>query len=236
MSSAIRFHFLFEQSGTFKRCAQALGYTAFDYDILDMFGETDYKVDLFEQIESAYQGKPSMFDAMTPDDVVMAFFPCIRFSTQFSMILSGNASQLIGKAIEERLDVAMTAHDELNRYYRLLSQMVTVCVRKHLRLVVENPFTGNYLNRYFPIVNRIVYSDRRKYGDYYEKPTMFLFYGWQPHDNPVLECVNLPPKKYVEKENSVNRSMIAPGFARYFILSHLLPFAYVRRLLYGIEE
>lgn len=40
-------HLLFEQSGTFKRQFLALGIPAFDYDILDDFGETDFKIDLF---------------------------------------------------------------------------------------------------------------------------------------------------------------------------------------------
>ena len=43
-------HCLFEQSGTFKNEFKKLGIEAFDYDIQDEFGETDYKIDLFEQI------------------------------------------------------------------------------------------------------------------------------------------------------------------------------------------
>lgn len=49
-------HCLFEQSGTFKNEFIKLGYKAFDYDIQDNFGETDYQIDLFAEIESAYQG------------------------------------------------------------------------------------------------------------------------------------------------------------------------------------
>lgn len=49
-------HCLFEQSGTFKNEFKKLGYEAYDYDIQDNFGETDYKIDIFAEIESAYQG------------------------------------------------------------------------------------------------------------------------------------------------------------------------------------
>lgn len=50
------FHLLFEQSGTFKKELIKLGYQAKDYDILNDFGETDYQIDLFKEIENAYTG------------------------------------------------------------------------------------------------------------------------------------------------------------------------------------
>ncbi len=50
------FYLLFEQSGTFKKELQKLGYQAKDYDILNDFGETDYQIDLFNEIEKGYTG------------------------------------------------------------------------------------------------------------------------------------------------------------------------------------
>ncbi len=47
---------LFEQSGTFKNEFRKLGYDAYDYDILNDFGETDFQVDLYAEIERAYGG------------------------------------------------------------------------------------------------------------------------------------------------------------------------------------
>lgn len=49
-------HCLFEQSGTFKNEFKKLGYEAFDYDIQNNFGETDYQIDIFSEIEKAYEG------------------------------------------------------------------------------------------------------------------------------------------------------------------------------------
>lgn len=46
----------FEQSGTFKRAFMARGVPAEDYDIQNEFGETDHVVDLFSEIEKAYEG------------------------------------------------------------------------------------------------------------------------------------------------------------------------------------
>lgn len=55
-------HCMFEQSGTFKNEFKKLGIEAYDYDIQDEFGETDYKVDLFDEIKKAYEGWESIFD------------------------------------------------------------------------------------------------------------------------------------------------------------------------------
>lgn len=55
---------LFEQSGTFKHQFKLLGYDAVDVDIQNNFGETDYQIDLFKEIEDAYDGKPSLFDSI----------------------------------------------------------------------------------------------------------------------------------------------------------------------------
>ena len=43
-------HCLFEQSGTFKGQFKALGIDAYDYDILNDYGETDYLCDLYAEI------------------------------------------------------------------------------------------------------------------------------------------------------------------------------------------
>ena len=55
-------HLMFEQSGVFKNEFKKLGYEAYDYDIQNNFGETDYQEDLFKAIEDAYEGRPSLFD------------------------------------------------------------------------------------------------------------------------------------------------------------------------------
>lgn len=47
---------MFEQSGTFKNEFKKMGYQAFDYDILNDFGETDYVIDLYAEIEKSFGG------------------------------------------------------------------------------------------------------------------------------------------------------------------------------------
>lgn len=48
--SELKVHLLFEQSGTFKNEFKKLGYEAYDYDLMNDFGETDYQIDLFDEI------------------------------------------------------------------------------------------------------------------------------------------------------------------------------------------
>ena len=85
---------LFEQSGTFKNEFKKLGHEAFDYDIQDEFGETDYVCDLFVNIEEAYENRKSIFDDITQNDLIIAFFPCVRFEDQIQLHFRGTATQM----------------------------------------------------------------------------------------------------------------------------------------------
>lgn len=49
------FHCMFEQSGTFKNELKKLSFDAYDYDILNQFNETDFVIDLFSEINAAYE-------------------------------------------------------------------------------------------------------------------------------------------------------------------------------------
>lgn len=72
-------HCFFEQSATFRDEFRKLGYESFDYDIQNSFGKTDYQIDLFVEIEKAYDEEESIFNNITKDDLIIAFFPCIYF-------------------------------------------------------------------------------------------------------------------------------------------------------------
>lgn len=92
----LKVHCFFEQSGTFKNEFIKLGIPAEDYDIQNNFGETDHVVDLFKEIEAAYDNRPSLFDQIRggqDGDLIMAFFPCIYFSCLSQMAISwGNTN------------------------------------------------------------------------------------------------------------------------------------------------
>lgn len=84
----MQYHCFFEQSGTFKNEFRKLGYMAYDYDILNDFRETDYQMDLFEEILLAYENKPSIFDELDKnEDTILAFFPVFDLKTKYNFNL-----------------------------------------------------------------------------------------------------------------------------------------------------
>ena len=86
-------HCFFEQSGTFKNEFIKLGIPAEDYDIGNDFGQTDHIIDLFSEINKAYAGLKSVFDTISTDDFIMAFFPCTYFSDMSQMLMTWGGAQ-----------------------------------------------------------------------------------------------------------------------------------------------
>ena len=122
------FHCLFEQSGTFKNEFRKLGYQAEDYDILNDFGETDHVIDLFEQINLAYDHKPSIFDTFKPGDQVLAFFPCVRFEDQIQMGFRGTMTQMAKWTLAQKLEYDLKLHAELHELYCIITKLALICI------------------------------------------------------------------------------------------------------------
>ena len=124
-----RVHCMFEQSGTFKGEFRKLGYDAYDYDIQNNFGETDHVIDLFQQIDDAYAGKPSIFDSITRDDLIMAFYPCIYFSatSQFSFYMSCRNYRYLSDT--EKIDAILERSAKRSEFYDRLLRLVFVALR-----------------------------------------------------------------------------------------------------------
>ena len=215
---------LFEQSGTFKNEFKKLGYEAFDYDIQDEFGETDYICDLFVDIEEAYENRKSIFDDITQNDLIIAFFPCIRFEDQIQMHFRGTAIQMRNWTKEQKLENDLKLHKELSNLYELVTKLAIVCLRKKIPLIIENPYsTTHYLVKYWAIPATIIDMDRTVRGDYYKKPTQYWFIEIEPKQNMVLEAYTINNKKTIEQEhNKTERSLIAPEYANRFIREFIL--------------
>lgn len=120
---------LFEQSGTFKKAFEDLGIHAEDYDIQNEFNQTDHIIDLFSEIDKAYDGKPSVFDDVQACDLVLAFFPCTRFQSfgcaNFQSTRHGNENF----TDVQKLEYAMNLHDQLHRLYMLLCKLFVISNR-----------------------------------------------------------------------------------------------------------
>jgi hypothetical protein len=222
---------MFEQSGTFKNCFRKHGISAEDYDILNDFGETDHVIDLFSEINRAYDGNSSLFDEVGSNDLVLAFFPCTRFEAKVPLLLRGELAQQKKWDDEKKLDYSMKIHDELHMLYTLICKLFTISIRGGWRLVVENPYMQpHYLRDYFPVKPKLIIKDRTIDGDYFKKPTQFWFINCSPENNVIFEPISFVPTytiARVEKMNSghnrtVSRSLIHPQFADRFIRNYIL--------------
>lgn len=215
---------MFEQSGTFKNEFKKLGYDAVDLDISNDFGETDYVMDLFNEILNAFNGYPSVFDSINENDVVLAFFPCIRFSKLANFSVCAYAHQYRDLPIKEKVLISMKYEKERSFYYGVLCKFVYVCCLNNIKLVIENPYSkDSYLTRYFPMKPAIVDMDRTDRGDSFEKPTQYFFVNFEPKNNFVFESVEKVKKKsLIDSPHGIRRSLIQPGYANRFIREFLI--------------
>lgn len=218
------FHCFFEQSGTFKREFAKLGFKAEDYDILDQFGETTHQMDLFEEINRAYDGRKSIFDNINPEtDQIIAFFPCVRFEAQIIMNFRGDQFGAHKWSLERKLEYDLQLHDELHELYVLITKFALVCLRKGIKCIIENPYaTQHYLVRYWACRAAIIDTDRSATGDYFEKPTQYFFLNREPSNNFIFEAVDIKKKRKIVDLTTVDRSMIAPDYANRFIREYVL--------------
>ncbi len=215
----------FEQSGIFKNVFKKLGYQAYDYDILNDFGETDNIKDLFKEIEKAYLSEQSLFDTIKKEDLIIAFFPCVRFTRRmiFNFTRSGAGNKKFSDI--EKLEQNIRYFDEMNYLYSLISKLVIVCLRKELKIIIENPYHPDHiLSQFWHIKPKIIDMDRRKRGDDFKKPTQYFFINCEPKNNFVNEAYFCGGGKTIEHtHNKVERSLINSNYAERFIKEFILP-------------
>ena len=144
-------HCLFEQSGTFKRAFAEFGIPSLDYDIQNNFGETDNVIDLFGEITRAYDGGGgSIFDNITKDDLVMAFFPCIQFCGISQMNMTLNCYQKNHGTVIGCGEYILQRSRMRQQFLELLLKMCFVCIDRGIRMVFENTYSTNiYLKNGF---------------------------------------------------------------------------------------
>lgn len=223
-------HCFFEQSGTFKNEFIKLGIPSEDYDIQNNFGETDYVIDLFNEIEKAYDDKPSVFDDITSEDLVLAFFPCIYFTGStnpcYYTLENKNYCNL---SLDDKIEKILKRSVDRQMFYVLLIKLVGICLKRSVRIIIENPYSSlHYLSNNFFKKPDIVDNDRTLRGDYFKKPTGYWYFNCEP----TYGCSY---QKYKERKKiwdcksgikagicSEERSMISPDYARNFICDFII--------------
>lgn len=222
-------HCFFEQSGVFKNEFIKLGIPAECYDIQDNFGQTDHKVDLFKAIEDAYDGKPSLFDDITPDDLIMAFFPCIYFSCMSQMLISYTHRNYTNYSPKERFAAILQRSANRELFFSRAVKMLAVAMIRGLRIIMENPWSEQtFLKQNFPFNPSVVDMNRTLRGDYYVKPTAYWFINCKPTNGQTLQP-RKPGKNICQvAPNGMpgicneERSLIHPDYARNFICDFIL--------------
>jgi hypothetical protein len=221
-------HCFFEQSGVFKNEFKKMGFCAFDYDIQNNFSETDFVIDLFAEIDNAYSGLKSVFDNITNDDLIIAFYPCIYFCQMSQYMQSINSVNYRNLTIEQALEKILERQNKRNEFLTRLTRFVIVCTRKNIKMIFENPITDSFLCHYFLKPPTIKDNNRMLRGDYFKKPTGYWFWNCEPTQGFTRQYDKIQKKINKTKSSatagmcSEERSMISPDYARNFICDFIL--------------
>ena len=222
-------HCFFEQSGTFKNEFIKLGIPAEDYDIQNNFGQTDHTDDLFAEIEKAYEGGASIFDSITCDDLIMAFFPCIYFSALSQMAISFGCVNYRKMTMKEKTDAILERSKNREHFFSLAVKMLSIAHQRGLRMIMENPWSEQtFLKWNFVQAPTMVDMNRRLRGDYFSKPTAYWFVNAEPTHGFTEQRDKKPKTIQAAKQGkhaglcSEERSMISPDYARNFICDFVI--------------
>lgn len=214
-------HCFFEQSGTFKNEFVNLGVPAKDYDLCNEFGQTDWQGDLFAQIELAFLDKKSIFDFFAADDLIFAFFPCTYFCGHNEMYFCGTSYNFRQLTRSEMLDKIIERAQLRHDYYMTLLKLCRVVENRGLRAIIENPYNAHHYWRFnFPYKPAVIDMNRRLSGDYFKKPTQYLFVNCIPAGKRSVQMDK--DMRFVEDNYGIDRSLISPDYAHNFICDHIL--------------
>ena len=233
----MKFHCLFEQSGTFKNVFREFGHEAYDYDILNDYGQTDVQIDLFKEIENEFDNivqekviHKTIFTDMKPEnDFIIAFFPCTYFTEQqelnFRLQNFGFKNQKInGKFQQKHIDWLLKKVNERKEFFELWIKFCFICEQKNILTIIENPANINkrsYLEMYSPYRPSFYEKDRSNYGDNFVKPTNFFAINFEMQEKfTMFYDKNYNTKKIRDTPTKAistgGRSMITSTYARNF--------------------
>ena len=183
-----------------------------------------------QRLKTLMGGGVSVFDNMTRDDLIIAFFPCIYFETMQMTYYQLSAKNNAHLPQTERIKEAIERLKNRTYFHSLLYKLVYDVELKNLRLIIENPYTKpNYLidTQNFPNPS-VIDKNRMLRGDYFKKPTAYWFFNCEPTYGESFQ--NDKEQKIIKKCKSApqaglcseDRSMISPDYARNFICDFIL--------------
>lgn len=170
------------------------------------------------------RGGVSIFDNISKDGLIMAFFPCIYFCANSQMLFSFGNRNYSKMSIKEKTDRILERAANREYFFGLAVKMVSVAEQMGIRLIMENPWSEQtFLKSNFVIPPSFVDSNRMLRGDYYVKPTAYWFVNCVPTNGKSYQQDK--KKKVIQQAKkglqagicSEERSMISPDYARNFI-------------------
>ena len=180
----------------------------------------------------------TVFDNVKEEDQIIAFFPCVRFENQIMLSFRGQTYQLQNWTDIQKMEYDMKLMAELKQMYDLVNKLFIICMKRNIKLIVENPYSEeHFLRRYWCLLPSVIDRDRRERGDYYKKPTQYWFVNRKPSNNLIFEAIpqnslgltdpiRMMHKEDYEKIGKINRktarSMIHPDYANRFIREFIL--------------
>lgn len=172
-----------------------------------------------------------MFDNITKDDLIIAFFPCIYFEALQLTYYSFDCLNNRHKPMYERVKDAIERLQKRSQFHTWLYELIYIAYKNNLRLIIENPATKpNYLidTQNLPRPT-IIDKNRMERGDYFKKPTAYWFFNCEPthgfsyqNDKEQLIISKIHDKKTVAGQCSTVRSMISKDYARNWICDFIL--------------
>ncbi len=159
------------------------------------------------------RGGVSIYDSISYDDLIIAFFPCIFFCENNQLYFTGNHKNLNKLSKKEKIDTILKRSHDREYFYQLALKMFSVCDIKGLRMIVENPYaTQHFLVGNFPYKATFVDRNRTSRGDFFNKPTQYWFVNCEPTYGRSYQ----QPKEHktVLKSKSSSRAGLARKNAR----------------------
>lgn len=173
----------------------------------------------------------SIFDNITSDDLIIAFFPCIYFTGStnpcYYTLENINYKSL---TLREKFEKILERSRNRQKFFEWLNMLVAICLAKGIRIIIENPFDDSmhYLKNNFLSAPSVYDKNRMERGDYFKKPTWYWYFNCKPTYGESYQ--NDKKQKTVWKAArgkkagvcSEERSMISPDYARNFICDFIL--------------
>lgn len=175
------------------------------------------------------RGGVSIFDSITADDLIIAFYPCIYFCATSQMSFSLGCINYRCLTDEQKIKEILKRSDNRKEYYDRLIKFCGVCLLKRIRMIFENPYSEQtYLKANFIKAPDVVDMNRMLRGDYFKKPTAYWFWNCKATYGESYQ--NDKEQKTIMKTRgasrsglcSEERSMISSDYARNFICDFIL--------------